>query len=191
MKSKLFRNIPNILSGYRIVVFPLILYFVWINNEVLFTIFLCVNLITDILDGLIARAFKLETEFGARLDSTADFGTYIAAFAGLFMFRHDVIQTHQLSFYLLFGMIAATYVVELIRFKRLTSFHLYSWKIGGYIQGIWFFTLFVFGFWKPYYYFMVVWGVAASVEHLIIQFMLKELRSNLKGLYWVLKEKRE
>src|ERR1700733_14882395 len=80
-------NVPNLLSFYRIAVFPFILYMVWSGNEKLFSIFLCVSLITDILDGLIARTFKLQTRFGARLDSLADIGTYILAICGVIKFN--------------------------------------------------------------------------------------------------------
>ena len=62
----------------------------------------------------------------------------------------------------------------------------YSWKIGGYIQGIWFASLFFIEFWPSYYYFMVIWGILAFSEHLIIQFLISRPASNLKGLYWVL-----
>ncbi len=185
------RNVPNILSAYRIVAFPFILFFIWSGREQLFTIFLCINLITDILDGLIARTFKLETEFGAKLDSMADVGTYLAAFIGVLAFKFSVIQPYILPFYLFVALLLATYATALFKFKRLMSFHLYSSKIGGYFQGIWFFTVFAFGFWLPYYYFMLIWGMMSFVEHIIIQMIIKEPKSNVKGLYWVLKERKK
>ncbi len=80
-------TIPNILSAYRIFTFPLILFFAINKQENLFVVFLIINLITDILDGLIARAFKIQTEFGARLDSIADIGTYILAIVGILIFK--------------------------------------------------------------------------------------------------------
>lgn len=188
-KVKFVWNIPNTLSLYRIVAFPFILVLLALQDEKLFTLFICINLITDILDGLIARTFNMVTEIGARLDSIADFGTYIAVFGGLFVFRYEVLQPYLVSFFIFLGMFAGSYVVSLFKFKRLMSFHLYSWKICGYIQGIWFFTIFVFGFWAPYYYFMVITGTLAFAEHIAIQLLLKEPKSNLKGLYWILKNK--
>jgi CDP-diacylglycerol--glycerol-3-phosphate 3-phosphatidyltransferase len=35
---------------------------------------------------------------------------------------------------------------------------------------------------------MVVWGILASIEHIAIQALIPEMRSNVKGLYWVLME---
>ena len=36
----------------------------------------------------------------------------------------------------------------------------------------------------------MIWGWLSSIEEIIILVYLKELRSNVKGLYWVLKEAR-
>lgn len=88
IKRKLL-TIPNILSFYRIFSFPLFLYFAIGHEERVFVVLLIINLITDILDGFIARKFNMQTEFGARLDSIADVGTYILAVIGIFIFKAE------------------------------------------------------------------------------------------------------
>ncbi|MEL6651216.1 MAG: CDP-alcohol phosphatidyltransferase family protein, partial [Bacteroidota bacterium] len=80
-------NIPNILSLYRLFSFPIVLGVALTGYEEIFVVLLCVNLITDILDGMIARIFKMQTEIGARLDSIADLGTYVLAILGIFLFK--------------------------------------------------------------------------------------------------------
>ena len=184
-------NIPNILSFYRLITFPLILYLALIHEEKLFVILFCINLATDFFDGIIARAFKMETEFGARLDSIADIGTYILAILGVFIFKLEEFTPHLNSFFVFIGFFVAANILSLIKFRRTPSLHLYSWKIGGYIQGIFFFVLFVFDFYPAYYYFMIIWGILAFSEHMIIQLILPEMRSNQKGIYWVLKKKND
>lgn len=180
-------NIPNILSLYRLIIFPLVLYFLLAVYESLFAIFLCINLITDVLDGWIARRFNMKTEIGAKLDSIADMGTYILAISGIFVFKLDDISDHLLSFLIFVFLFVFSHILSLIKFKRLPSLHLYSWKIGGYIQGIFFFILFAFNFYLPLYIIMVYWGMAAFTEHIIIQLIIPRMRTNAKGLYWVLR----
>jgi len=182
-------TIPNILSFYRIFSFPLVLYFAIGHEETIFVVLLVVNLITDILDGFIARRFKIQTEFGARLDSIADVGTYILAVVGIFVFKAEDFAPHLLSFYVFLSLFLFSNILSLIKFKRFPSLHLYSWKIGGYIQGFFFFILFVFGFFPGLYYFMVFWGITSFIEHIVIQLIFREMKSNSKGLYWVLKNK--
>ena len=137
-------NIPNVLSLYRLLSFPFVLYLAVAGYEGLFTLFLCINLVTDILDGLIARAFNMMTAIGAKLDSLADLGTYILAFIGVYCFRAEAFQPHILSGSLFLGFFVLSYVVAYIKFKKLLSLHLYSAKIGAYMQGTFFFVLFCF-----------------------------------------------
>lgn len=181
-------NIPNCLSLYRLISFPVVLYFAWHGNAVAFTWLLCINLVTDILDGLIARKFNMMTEVGARLDSMADLGTYILAITGVFCFKAADFAPYILSFSIFIGLFIVCEVLPLIRCGRLASLHLYSWKIGGYIQGLFFFTLFVFGFDAVFYYFAIIWGILSFIEHICVQLVLPEMRSNARGLYWVLKD---
>jgi len=98
LKKNNIYNLPNSLSLYRLLMSPYILYLGFNGQESLFAILLTINLVTDVLDGLIARCFNLQTEFGARLDSIADFGTYISAIAGVFFFKASDFQPHLGSF---------------------------------------------------------------------------------------------
>ncbi len=181
-------TIPNLLGFYRVIAFPFILWFALSGWETLFAIFIVINLLSDVADGYIARKFGLETEFGAKLDSFADNLTYLLAFTGIFVFKLDDFMPHIESFLLFIGMTFSFVIFSLIKFKKTPSLHLYSTKIGGYIQGAFFIVLFTYGFITPFYYIMVVWGILSALEHLIIQIIIPEMRTNAKGLYWVLKE---
>ena len=183
-------TLPNFLSLYRLLMFPYVLYLGIHQKESLFAIFLTINLITDVLDGLIARCFNMQTELGARLDSIADFGTYIAAIVGVFVFKVSDFYPYIGSFSVFIFLLCFAHILSLIKFRRLPSLHLYSWKIGGYIQGAFFIVLFMFGFYPLFYYFMIVWGILAFCEHIIVQSVIKEMQSNVKGLYWVLKKQK-
>ena len=186
-REKSLWNIPNVLSGYRILVFPVIFYALFTNNARLFIMLLSVNLITDILDGFIARRFNMQTEFGARLDRIADIGTYLCAFTGMFYFHFGFIQEHAFEFSLMMALYIIPQVISLIKFRRSPSLHLYSNKITGYIQGIFIFTFFNFGNYPPYFYFMIVFSSLAYLEELVCVLYLDELRSNVKTLVHVLK----
>lgn len=188
VKEKLL-NIPNALSAYRILAFPFVLYLALSGQERLFAIFLVINLVTDILDGFIARRFNLQTHFGAKLDSIADIGTYILAIVGIFTFKLADFEPHLASFYTFIGLFVGANLLSLLKFGKSASLHLYSSKIGGYLQGFFFFSLFVFGFNTPFYYVMITWGILSFVEHVIIQLIIPEMVVNAKGLYWVLKNR--
>lgn len=190
MKKNEFLTIPNLITFYRLLVVPLILYFILTGNEKLFAIFLIISLLSDILDGVIARRFQMETEFGAKLDSFADNFNYVLAFIGMIVFKMDDLRPHLMSFYVFIGMLVLTVVVSLIKFRKFPSFHLYITKIGGYIQGAFIIVLFTLGFYAPFYYFVIIWAIIGAIEHIAIQMVIPEMRSNVKGLYWVLRERK-
>lgn len=189
MLPKIPLNIPNVLSLYRLITFPLVLWLALAGHEKWFVILLCINLVTDILDGWIARTFNMVTEIGAKLDSLADNGTFILAFLGIFLFKKPDFEPHLFSFGTFIGLFVLINVFSLLKFHQTPSLHLYSVKIGGYIQGFFFFVLFTYGFITPFYYLMVGWGIMAFSEHLIVQMLIKKMKPNAKGLYWVLKDR--
>jgi len=70
------RNIPNALSSYRLIMAPVLALLALTRHEEPFVVLIIISLITDILDGLIARGFQIQTSFGAKLDSIADDATW-------------------------------------------------------------------------------------------------------------------
>jgi len=187
--SERFWTIPNILSLYRILVFPFILWLILSKNEKLFTVFIAISLISDFLDGFIARRFHMQTKIGARLDSWADLGTYILAFLAIYLFKWEEIRPYS-SVLLLFALIMLlSYIVVFVKFRGLIGLHTYLFKLTGYLQGAFIISLFVWGFHLLPYYICLVWGILACLEEILIILLLKEPRSNVKGLYWVLKNK--
>jgi len=189
IKGENILNIPNALSFYRLAMFPVILRLAIAGNEKWFVILLCINLITDIPDGSIARIFNLKTRFGAGLDNLADMGTYVLALVGLFHFKWTDIQPHAWFLYIFLGIFVLSYIIAFYRFGKIPGLHLYSAVSAGYIQGTFFFILFVWGFFPWMYYIAVGWGIIAYIEKIFVLLKLDDIKSGVKGLYWLLKNK--
>ncbi len=183
-------NVPNAISFYRLVMFPVILALAIMDIERWFIILICISLVSDIIDGNIARTFNLQTRFGAGLDNLADIGTYILALVGLFKFRWEPIQQHAWLLFIFLGVFILSYVVAFSRFGKIPGLHIYSAVSAGYIQGIFFFILFVWGFYAWMYYIAVGWGIIAYTEKILILLKLDDIRSGVKGLYWLNKEQK-
>ena len=190
MKKDEFWTIPNVITSYRLFIDPVILYFIISGKENLFAIFLVINLLSDALDGYIARRYKMETEIGARLDAFADNFTYVLAFVGILVFKMDDFRPYLVSFIIFISMLVLTVIVPLIKFRKFPSYHLYTTKTSGYIQAFFFICLFAIGFIAPLYYFMIGWGILGAIECIVINLIIPEIRSDIMGLYWVLKERK-
>lgn len=184
-------NIPNLLSAYRILALPVIAWALIAGERNLFVTLIIINLITDILDGVIARTFKLETEFGARLDSIADIGTYIMGCIGLVILEKAFVTQYRFILLPVIFLYFIPEIIALLKFRRLPSLHLYSSKIVAYLQGIFLFTFFLFGFSKWYFYFMIVCSCLSYLEASIIILLLPYLKSNVQGIYFLNRHKQE
>ena len=180
------KHIPNVLSTYRLVAVPFIVMSIYQSQRSVFVTLLCINLITDILDGFIARRFKFETELGARLDSLADIGTFVLAVSGMFRFESVFMTEHRLEFTLLLLLYALGNLITLLRFGRLPSLHLYSVKCSGYLQGIFLFTFFTLGYSPAYFYLMLSVSYLAYLEEIWIVSTTQVLKSNMKGILFLL-----
>lgn len=188
IKGENILNLPNVLSFYRLIISPVILMFALTGNEKLFAIFICISLVSDILDGNIARIFKLQTRFGASLDNLADMCTYALAFIGIYIFKWVYIQPYAWVFYMFIGMMLISYAVAFIRFQKVPGLHLFSVVSSGYAQGIFIFVLFAFGFYPWLFYTVAIWGTVAYIEKIFVLLRLDNIRSGVKGLYWLIRE---
>src|SRR6185436_16879719 len=111
------------------------------------------------------------------------------AFYGIFRFKWPDLSPHAPLLFTGMAVYLATFIVGFARFGRYPSLHLNSAKIAAYLQGFFFFALFAWGFESWLFHFSLLFGMAAWTEEIIVLFMLKELKSDARGLYWVLKAK--
>ena len=188
--KKSFWTIPNILTLYRILVFPLIIIWIFSSRENLVGIFIAISLFTDWLDGIIARALKIQTELGAKMDSWADTGTYVCAFLAIYFFKWENVKPHILIVYVFLGVWILSYLIVFIKFKGLIGLHTYLFKATGYVQGAFIIILFLVGFYVWLFYVCMLVGILACIEEIIIFFVLEKPRTNVKGLYWILNNKK-
>jgi len=186
--NKIF-TIPNFVTFLRILSVPYMIYLLIINNGAIFKWVLLFALISDILDGLIARIFKMGSDFGASLDAIADLLMYFCALAGLIVFKIDFLKEYFILLSLVFGLFFITRVINFIILKKpFNSYHSYLSKLMAYLQGLFIMTLFFFGFIPFIFYPALYIGILSCVEEIFIIFILKKDQPNIKGLFWIMKK---
>lgn len=77
------RNIPNILTVFRILLVPVFLYFILTEEFYIAAAAFIVAGATDGIDGFIARRYNVRTELGAALDPFADKFLLVSAYIAL------------------------------------------------------------------------------------------------------------
>ena len=156
----------------------------------MFTWVLVPALLSDIADGLIARIFHLQSKLGALLDSIGDTLLLFASAYGIWVFHPEIIEKHTAVGAVLIGAWLLENLAALVRYRRLSSFHTYVSKVAGYLLGIFVGVLFVFGFQAWLLYAAVAVSVLGNLEELVLLVLLPEWRSDVRGLLWVLRERR-
>jgi CDP-diacylglycerol--glycerol-3-phosphate 3-phosphatidyltransferase len=189
-QSRIWRNTPNAISIARICATSVLLAAVWFGRIELFKWLLLACLLSDILDGLIARTFHLTSPLGATLDSIADILTLLIGIYGVFVFQRPFVTAH----YPAILVIVALYVLEifasLLRYGKVSSFHTLLDRIAAYMAGIFVMSLFLWGY-QGWLFHAAVFVYAISLcEEVVLICLLPEWQSNVGGLMRVLAQRR-
>lgn len=182
------RHVPNVLSGARALAVPALAILAMLRFETAFTWVLIPALLSDIFDGLIARAYGLESKLGAMLDSVADTLLLLVAVYGIWVFHPDVIREHAWLCGIAVGLWVLEDVLALLRYRRLSSFHTYLSKLVANLLGLFIGWLFLFGFEPWLLYLAAGTSILASLEELALLALLPRWRADVRGLWWVWRE---
>jgi CDP-diacylglycerol--glycerol-3-phosphate 3-phosphatidyltransferase len=178
--------VPNLITAGRIACAPVLLWLAFTHQETAFGVVLVAALVSDIVDGLIARACHATSAFGAALDSVADSLLVPVAALGAWVFHADALHEHFWALLTVVGLALAENAVALLRYGRLSSFHTYLSRAAAYALGIFVGSLFVFGFVPWLMWLAVVLALVAHLEEFLLLWRLPTWRSDVRGLWWVM-----
>lgn len=182
-------TLPNLLTGFRFVAAPGLLWLAWNGHGIAFMVLLAIAFLTDLLDGLAARLTGQVTQFGATLDSWADVITYLTI-AVCCWWLWPTVVIRELAYVV---MIVASCLLPAIagfsKFGCFTSYHTWAVKLAVASMGL---TLYVLFFGGPVWPFRVaaVICILAAIEEIALTFLLSEPESNVRSVWDVLKRSR-
>lgn len=178
----------NGITIYRIIAAPYLIYLIITGKYDIFKWLLAVSFFTDLIDGYLARKFKVTSILGTKLDSIGDDLTVLTGIIGLFIINPEFILLHKYYFLIPFILLVIQISFALIRYKKMTGFHTYLAKIAALLQGVFLILFFLLS--KP----LLILFLAAVfitildlIEEIFLIFLLPKWETNIKGLYWVLK----
>jgi CDP-diacylglycerol--glycerol-3-phosphate 3-phosphatidyltransferase len=176
------RRLPNLLSVFRLVAAPALLGLAWLGQGQAFLILLVASLLSDAVDGLLARRFELVSPLGAKLDSWGDLAIYSTLPLCVWWLWPEVIASQ-------FGYVVAVLAafclpiaVGLAKFRRLTSYHTWGAKASAVLMGGALLVLFSGGPDWPFHVATVVL-VAEALEEIAITFVLPRWTSDVPTLW--------
>ena len=190
--KKIFRQTPNILSTLRIAGAITILFLEPLS--VPFFIVYGIAMITDPLDGFIARRFHLESRLGSIIDSVADWclelfmGIRILPYLlGILEWWNWVIILVPLFFHLL------AYIICAAKFHCFSSLHTYVNKLMSAAICVYPFTFIgeIYWLYNSYEIFFGLFALYGSIEMNLIHILSNEYNESNKTLFIVLRKRKE
>lgn len=178
-------SIPNLLSLLRLILVPLLIGLAMYEQAQLFLLLLAVSLVSDVLDGYVARKLQQTSELGAKLDSWGDILTYGAMIFGLYFIWPTIFIAQ--AGYLFAAMLSfiLPLLLALSRFGSYPSYHTLGAKITAILMA-------------PAYYLLILWDselffravillrVLVAIEEMAITFALKRPKSNVDSIFFLL-----
>jgi CDP-diacylglycerol--glycerol-3-phosphate 3-phosphatidyltransferase len=182
----------NAITLYRIIAFPVLIILIIANRFDIFKWMLMISFLTDAVDGMLARKYKANSVLGAKLDSIGDDLTILAAVIGLAVAKLEFLTQHWLIFAIPLGLFFIQMIAAFIRYEKMSSYHTYLAKSAAILQGFFMCSMFLFD--KPAYWLFYTTAIVTTlelIEEIILVFVLREWKTNVHGLYWVLIENRK
>ncbi|MBP6334040.1 MAG: CDP-alcohol phosphatidyltransferase family protein [Bacteroidia bacterium] len=182
--------IINAITAYRLIAAPVLIGLIFLGKVDLFKWLLALSYFTDLIDGYLARKFKVASILGSRLDSIADDFTILASLIGLLVLKPEFIESQSKILLILLSLFLVQNIFSLIRYLKVSSFHTYLAKSAAILQG--FFFIFVFLLPEPIYILFYAAAIITAlelIEEIILVVLLPKWEANVKGVYWVLKRK--
>lgn len=183
-------NIADWFSFYRIAAAPFLLALLWFDEREFFSWFLLISYSTDAIDGFLARQLKISSPRGSQLDSMGDQITLIIGLIGLFIFENEFIIDNLVLIIIAFIPYIVQMIIAYLKYAKATAFHTYLAKLSAIMQSV--FILWSLFFSPDYvlFYIMIGIGLLETFEEITLIFMYDNWASDIRGIYWALRDKR-
>lgn len=183
-------NIADWFSFYRIAMFPFLLVLIWLDLQTLFTWLLLISFLTDAVDGQLARRMEMTSPRGSQLDSMGDQLTLVVGVIGLYVFERVFIMEHLVLILVAFIPYFVQMIIAYSKYGKATAFHTYMAKLSAILQSVFILWALFFSPSYPLFYIMIAFSLLETFEEITLIFMYPEWHSDIKGIYWALKDKR-
>jgi len=187
---RLAELVPLALTATRAALAPVVvaLAFAW-PAPWAFAACLVTAFLSDVFDGIVARRLGIATPGLRRLDSLADTLFYIAALVAAWHLHADVLRANAPGLALLVVLELTRYVVDLRKFGKEASYHMWSSKLWGVALFVGFLALLVLGE-SRWFVPAAIWvGVLADLEGLAISCVLAQWRTDVPTLWHALRRR--
>ena len=179
-------TLPNLLTEFRILCLPFLLFLAWQDYETAFMVLLAAAFLSDVLDGLAARWTGQISQFGARLDSWADVSLFVTITISAWWLWPEIVRSEAAYIAVVMACYALPALIGYLKFRAFTSYHTWIVKCAVAAIGLSLYIFFVGGPVWPFRWATAL-CVLAAIEEIAITVVSTEPHSDVRSLWDVLR----
>lgn len=187
MNSTTF-SIANLLSFLRLSLVPALVWLALEADADWFLVVLAVSLVSDILDGYLARKLNQVSDFGAKLDSWGDSLTYASMIFGLYQIW-PAIFTEQKA-YLLSATLS--FIIPLMfalkKFGEYPSYHTWGAKVAAVLIAPAYYMLILIDA-DTWFRMVILFYLLVAAEEILITLILKSPATNVSSVWRLIRRR--
>lgn len=176
------RSIPLALTIFRICSAPVLLFLAALGRERFFLWLAIAALLSDVLDGALARRLGASSETGRLLDSWADLLIALVSFAGATLLWPDTMRQEAGFFALVLAALVIPNAWGLLRFHRLLGYHTLSAKTSGVLLAVGAVSLFT-GLTPVLFRLASFVELAVAAEYVVISLLVPSWTGEMKSVW--------
>ena len=173
--------LPNAITATRALLAPVLGLLAYAQLSAAFVVVLIPALLSDVVDGWLARKLGVESTLGATMDSVADIFIAGALLYAIWPLHPDVYRDHGAIFIGVAAWLALGHIGSLLRYGRLASFHTHLIRAGIFAASVFAITLFLYGFVPWLLYLTAAICALGGLEHFLMLALLPEWKPNISG----------
>lgn len=160
------------------------------ESRALIVVLIYLGLLSDILDGIVARRQNCSTSTLRRLDSQTDMVFWLSAGFAAWVLFPSVIQAHSIAIWVILGMELACYLLSIARFGRETCTHAFLSKLWGLSLLAAFTSLIGFGHAGAPFMTAIVLGLVSHADRMLITLLLPRWHHDVPSAYhaWLIRK---
>jgi CDP-diacylglycerol--glycerol-3-phosphate 3-phosphatidyltransferase len=183
------RSIPTALTIFRLLSAPVLMVLAYLGRERYFLWLAIAALLSDVLDGALARRLGASSETGRLLDSWADLLIAMVSFAGATLLWPDTMREEAGYFAIVLTALVAPNAWGLLRYRRLLGYHTISAKASGVLLAVGAVALFI-GLTPLPFRLAAFIELAVAAEYIAISLILPGWNGEMKSAWHAWRQRR-
>jgi CDP-diacylglycerol--glycerol-3-phosphate 3-phosphatidyltransferase len=184
------RSIPTALTVFRLLSAPVLMVLAYLGRERYFLWLAIAALMSDVLDGALARRLGASSETGRLLDSWADLLIALVSFAGATLLWPDTMREEAGFFALILAALVIPNAWGLLRFRRLLGYHTVSAKGSGVFLAVGAVALFT-GLTAVPFRLAAFVELAVAAEYIAISLIIPQWTGEMKSVWHAWRMRKE